>query len=91
MQQNGIESANKVSSFALESLLWNIPNAKYLEYKEYRKVCMFDNLIEYLCSNLIYLSTYKEANGIKNLCSNQEFLTNMRNFINNPRRFYEYN
>lgn len=90
MQQNGIESANKVSSFALESLLWNIPNAKYLEYKEYRKVYMFDSLVDYLYSNLIYLSTYKEANGIKNLCPTQEFLTNMKNFINDLRRFYEY-
>lgn len=90
MCEQGIESADKVSSFALESLLWNIPNEKYLEYKEYRKVFMFDRLIDYLHSNQSALSTYKEANGIKDLCPNQEFITNIENFINDLRKFYGY-
>lgn len=90
MQQNGMESADKISSFALESLMWNIPNDKYLEYREYRKVYMFDRLVDYLNSNLYYLPTYKEANGIKDLCPTPELLTNMKNFIIDLHRFYEY-
>ena len=90
MCEQGIDSANNVSSFALESLLWNIPNEKYLEYKDYRKVFIFDRLIDYLYSNRFYLSTYKEANGIKHLCANDEFLKNIQNFITDLKKFYEY-
>lgn len=90
MKDFGINSANNVSSFALESLMWNIPNEKFLEYKAYRKVYMFDNLVNFLKSNLYSLSSYKEANGIKSLCPTQEAINNMRDFINDLDKFYEY-
>lgn len=90
MEESGIESADKISSFALESLMWNIPNEKYLENKAYRKVYMFDKLINYLKSNSLFFTTYKEANGIKELCPTQDSLTNMRTFINDVHSFYEY-
>lgn len=80
MKDFGINSAKNVSSFALESLMWNIPNEKFLEYKAYRKVYMFDNLVNFLKSNLYSLSSYKEANGIKSLCPTQETINNMRDF-----------
>lgn len=90
MKDNGINSANNVSSFALESLLWNIPNEYYLKYKDYRKVFMFDMLLSYLKSNSNALNAYKEANGIKLLCPTEESLRNMKSFILALGEFYEY-
>lgn len=90
MTENGIIEANGVSSFALESLLWNIPNDKYLEYKDYRNVFMFDMLITYLKNNKYLLSSYKEANGIKLLCPTPSDVDSMNIFINALVEFYEY-
>ncbi|MYL47277.1 nucleotidyltransferase [Virgibacillus halodenitrificans] len=90
MKENMVNAANSVSSFALESLLWNIPNDKYLEYKDYRNVFMFDMLITYLKNNSYLLSTYKEANGIKLLCPTQTDKDNMELFIHALEEFYEY-
>jgi len=90
MLENEIGSASKISSFALESLMWNIPNEKYLQNKVYRKVYMVDKLIDYLKSDLLFFNTYKEANGIKDLFPTQDSLTNMRAFINDIHSFYEY-
>ncbi|MBH9968634.1 nucleotidyltransferase domain-containing protein [[Bacillus] enclensis] len=90
MKENGINEANGVSSFALESLLWNIPNDKYLEYKDFRNVFMFDMLITHLKNNKHLLSSYKEANGIKLLCPTPSDINNMDLFINALKEFYEY-
>lgn len=90
MKENGISEAENVSSFALESLLWNIPTQYYLEHKDYRKVFMFYKLINYLKINIHTLSSYKEANGIKSLCPNHESLERMKSFINAIAVFYEY-
>jgi len=90
MKENGIPAANGVSSFALESLMWNIPTDKYIEYSLYRNVFMFDLLIKYLKHNVHLLSSYKEANGIKVLCPTQTEVSNMYYFINSLVEFYEY-
>ncbi|MGX5508357.1 nucleotidyltransferase domain-containing protein [Bacillus toyonensis] len=90
MKENDIIAANGVSSFALESLLWNIPNDKYLEYKYYRNVYMFDMLIKYLKEHNYLLSSYKEANGINLLCPTPSDVDNMNSFINALVEFYEY-
>lgn len=90
MKEKGVNAANNISSFALESLLWNIPNENYLEYKDYRKVFMFDMLLSYLKNNLHSISSYKEANGIKLLCPTQDDLENMKSFISALIDFYEY-
>lgn len=90
MKENNIPAANGISSFALESLLWNIPNEKYLEYKDFRKVYMFDMLLNFLRINLPSMSSYKEANGIKLLCPTQNDIENMNLFINALIDFYEY-
>nr|WP_235918140.1 nucleotidyltransferase [Paenibacillus lutrae] len=90
MKENGITAADNVSSFALESLLWNIPTAYYLEYKNYRKVYMFQKIINYLKINIHSLSSYKEANGIKLLCPTHESIEKMKLFINALEIFYDY-
>ena len=90
MIENEIPEANVVSSFALESLLWNIPNESYLKYKDHRKVFMFDLLLNILKSDLHSISSYFEANGIKLLCPTQYDIENMKSFINALIDFYEY-
>ena len=80
------ESANKVSSFGLESLLWNIPDSVYSKYSIYRYV--FDELIKYVQTENI--SNFKEANGIKELFPTQQILDDYKRFINDINNFYEY-
>ncbi|MFX3674775.1 MAG: nucleotidyltransferase [Paenisporosarcina sp.] len=90
MKDEDIDEASKVSSFGLESLLWNIDDNIYLEYGNYRKVFMFNTIVNYLVNNQDKLSAYYEANGIKMLCSSQEEVTNMKKFIIALADFYEY-
>lgn len=86
MQNIGYTSADKVSSFGLESLLWNIPNSVFKKYISYRFV--FDELIKYVQEENI--GNYKEANGIKDLFPTQQILDNYRLFIKDINEFYEY-
>ncbi|OZU89408.1 hypothetical protein CIL03_06760 [Virgibacillus indicus] len=88
MQDENYESVNKVSSFGLESLLWNLPNEAFTKYTSYRFV--FGDVMEYLKENIDKLASYKEANGIKSLCSSSVEIENYKRFINDLYYFYEY-
>ncbi len=90
MQDNNFSSADKVSSFALESLLWNIPKETYIKYGEYRKVFLFNNIINYLSTHKNDISSFKEANGIKDLCPSYSEILRIQEFINDLKSFYEY-
>jgi len=81
-------SAKNVSSFGLESLLWNMPNATFMKYSIYRYV--FGDIVDYAYSNMDSLSTYKEANGIKALCPFTSDIENYKAFIKDLKSFYEY-
>lgn len=50
MEDYGYTSSGKVSSFGLESLLWNIPNDVYAKYSSYRFI--FGEVVKYSNSNL---------------------------------------
>lgn len=86
MQEIGYASANQVSSFGLESLLWNIPDYVYTKYTSYRFI--FNELIKYVQEENI--SSYKEANGIKDLFPTQQILDSYNSFIQDLSNFYEY-
>ncbi len=89
MEENGYQSAGKVSSFGVESLLWNIPNECYLKYSIMRYT--FDELIQYLFNNQLSIGTFKEVNGIKNMFEdNQKGLLDYVNFIRDIKSFYQY-
>lgn len=81
-------SAQKVSSFGLESLLWNIPNSIFTKYSTYKYA--FEEIINYIYNDLYSLCNYKEANGIKPLCANQSDIENYKNFIIDLKKFYQY-
>jgi len=88
MSDNRISSANNVSSFGLEPLLWNVPNNKFIKYTSYKYI--FEEVVDYLYGNQSLLSTYKEANGIKALCPYSSDEENYTRFINDLKVFYQY-
>ncbi len=90
MEDNNIASAKKVSSFGLESLLWNIPDNIYIDNSQYRHVYLYNQIINYIFININNIPIYKEANGIKPLCSDLESEKNMKQFIRELYEFYEY-
>lgn len=90
MEDQRIASASMVSSFALESLLWNVSNSWYLSYGTYRKVYAFDRLIDLLQKSQNNFGDYFEANGIKPLCPTQKSKENLISFLSALRNFYQY-
>lgn len=89
MEDNRYVSAQNVSSFGLESLLWNIPNEIFLKYNPIYRYT-FDEIVKYLKSHITDICQYKEANGIKKLCPTQADTENYIGFINDLSNFYEY-
>lgn len=88
MSDCGYKSADNVSSFGLESLLWNVPDSYFMKYKSYGFV--FEGLIDYLHNNQYILINGLEANGIKDLCPTQKEVVAHTEFINDLYRFFEY-
>lgn len=88
MSDCGYKSADNVSSFGLESLLWNVPDSYFMKYKSYGFV--FEGLIDYLHNNQCILVNGLEANGIKDLCPTQKEVAAYTEFINDLYRFFEY-
>lgn len=88
MSECGYSSANNVSSFGLESLLWNIPDSEFTKYSYH--IFGFKEIVDYLYYHKYMLSTYKEANGIKPLCPNQQDVENYSRFIDALYGFYQY-
>ena len=84
----GYSSADGVSSFGLESLLWNIPDSYFTKYVNYGFV--FEELIRYLHNNQLILLNGLEANGIKKLCPTQREVHAYTNFITDLYNFFEY-
>lgn len=88
MSDYGYSSADKVSSFGLESLLWNIPDSYFTKWYTYGYE--FKELIQFLQNNQRILINGLEANGIKVLCPTQAEVTAYTNFINDLKDFVEF-
>jgi hypothetical protein len=89
MQENRIESADDVSSFGLESLLWNIPNNIFTKDTIY--CSLFGKIVDYLYINKLLIYCYKEANGIKDLCIHDlRIFGKYVKFVEDLKKFYEY-
>lgn len=88
MSDLGYTEADEVSSFGLESLLWNIPNSIFTKYSSYRFV--FDEVVKYLVNHQQDMVSYKEANGIKPLCESLIDIQKYKNYIERLGTFYEY-
>lgn len=89
IKENGHIISNNISSFGLESLMWNIPDSIYAKYPHTLRYG-FDELLNYLKNDLDNLQNYKEANGIKNLITDENQKKDYREFIILLNKFYEY-
>ena len=88
MSECGYSCADKLSSFGLESLLWNLPDQVFLKWKTLG--FEFEEIIQYLSNNKSSLSGYLEANGIKPLCPTKADEQYYADFIDTLKRFFEY-
>lgn len=88
MKENNIGSANNVSSFALESLLWNVPDDCFTKYTSLKY--NFQEVVDFLHDNAFLYGVFKEANGIKDLFNVSNPMDNYLRFINDLKLFYEY-
>jgi len=88
MKESGYSISSSVSSFGLESLLWNVPDTVYERYTLLRYT--FDELLKYLKSDFENLGNYKEANGIKPLITSATQKDEYKSFINMLIEFYQY-
>lgn len=84
----GYSCANEVSSFGIESLVWNIPNSYFTKYFSYGFA--FEEIVNYLYKHKGEISAYYEANGIKKLCSSSCDVDKYITFIDQLYSFFEY-
>ncbi|MFC4808822.1 hypothetical protein [Paenibacillus sp. GCM10023250] len=80
MKESGYSIPSSISSFGLESLLWNVPNTVYSRYTLLRYT--FDELLKFLKNDFENLGNYKEANGIKPLITSTNQKDEYNSFIN---------
>lgn len=88
MSENGFACADKVSSFGLESLVWNVPDDYFKKYTCYGYA--FEAVLYYLYSHKEELNNYYEANGIKKLFCSQQDIEKYKTFINYLYTFFDY-
>lgn len=84
----GYDIPPEVSSFGLESLLWNVPSVEYIRYSYLRNT--IDEILKYLSSNYYKFQVFKEANGIKALFIDDEKRQSYIKFVKELSAFYEY-
>lgn len=88
MKENGINISDKISSFGLESLLWNVDVSTYKKYSCLRFV--FDEVIKFLLNDFANYKVYVEANGIKPLFADEVNRVAYMQFVKDLNSFYEY-
>lgn len=88
MEDCGYSSAKNISSFGLESLLWNVPDTVYTKY--YTLGFIVDEVLTFLHNNSQSISSYKEANGIKKLCPKSGDADKYIEFIRDMNTFFDY-
>lgn len=80
---------DQISSFGLESLLWNIDVSVYKKYPATLRYT-FDEIIDFLINNFHKFDDYSEANGIKELFPNEFTKQLYQDFITDLRSFFQY-
>lgn len=88
MSEYGYRCADEVSSFGIESLIWNIPDFYFTKYSSYGFA--FEEIVTYAYRHKGELSEFYEANGIKKLCPSQQDINNYSEFIDKLYSFFEY-
>ena len=88
LKSAGYSVPSEISSFGLESLLWNVSDSAFNKYSSLR-FC-FDEILEWLIDNIDIFSSFKEANGIKPLFTSSGMISAYQQFVRDLRKFYEY-
>lgn len=88
MEQNYFAIPSCISSFGLESILWNVKNSTYSYFENFLSFS-FKYIIDYLNDDFTNFDNYKEANGIKPLFTDVHVKSEYQVFINNLKSFYE--
>lgn len=88
MKENNIYVSDKISSFGLESLLWNVDVGAYRKYSSLKFV--FDEIVDFLYNNTASFDSYVEVNGIKSLFVDQYTKESYVRFVKDLNDFYEY-
>lgn len=89
MEENGYTVSSKISSFGLESLLWNVDASVYTKYSSILRYT-FDEVVSFLKNDFLKFDVYTEANGIKPLFPDVATKNEYQKFVNNLYDFYEY-
>lgn len=89
MKEKGNEISGKISSFGLESLLWNVDTSAYTKYPN-TLMYTFDEVVSFLEKDFSNFSYYKEVNGIKQLFFDNATQNVYKKFLHDLRDFYEY-
>ena len=89
MQDEGYEFAQKVSSFGVESLLYNVPDEIFVKYNSYKYI--FDDIVEFLYDNKHSINSFVEVNDIKKICDDSDDREKIyKGFIDELKGFYSY-
>ena len=80
---------SKVSSFGLESLLWNVDESVYTKCSSILGYT-FSEIVSFLKNDFVNFGTYVEINGINRLFPDLVTQNACQKFINDLYNFYEY-
>ncbi len=89
MEKYGYTVSDKVSSFGIESLLWNVDVPAYTKYSSILRYT-FDEVLTFLAGDVSNFDTYTEANAIKPLFPDEATKIAYQRFISDMHRFFEY-
>lgn len=89
MKDNGYTVSSKLSSFGLESLLWNVEVSAYTKYASVLRYT-FDEVVTFLKNDSKNFGGYLEANGIKPLFTDETTKLAYTKFISDLDSFYDY-
>ena len=89
MDTHRVFDAKRVSSFGIESLIWNLKNSCFTEYPSVLWY-VFDKVVNELYCNTSSFITYYEVNGIKRLCPDEDTVKAYSDFAKALKDFYEH-
>lgn len=89
MPKHGYSVSDKISSFGLESLLWNANVSAYTKYASILRYT-FDEVITFLKADFANYGGYLEANGIKRLFIDETTKTVYKQFVTDLSVFFQY-
>lgn len=79
---------DKISSFGIESLLWNVDASAYTKYPSILDT--FDKVLSFLLNNFSAFGGYKEANALKPLFPDQSSKRAYQEFVKEMYQFFEH-